>query len=72
VKNLADVILGTIFVLLGVLVFKKSDKWVKKAVDMWPFWKLSGFDVKTMKLMWQCWGIFLIIFGIFSICGLVR
>jgi len=60
-----SIILGIIFILLGIYVFKKSPSWV----DRW--WKLS--DNKGMiKIFYKSFAIFLFVFGILALFDSIK
>jgi hypothetical protein len=59
---------GVFFIIFGVIVILKADKWIRLTVESWSFFafhrKFSDFEMKLMKISWIIGGSILIIFGI--------
>jgi len=59
---------GLFFILFGVIVILKADKWIRLTVESWSFFafdrKFSDFEMKLMKISWIIGGTILIIVGI--------
>jgi putative Mn2+ efflux pump MntP len=62
---------GVLFIVFGLAVILKADKWVRLTVESWSFWgfhrKFSDLELKVMKISWIIGGSILIIVGIWII-----
>ncbi len=61
--NYGGVLVGFFFILLGLLIFIRSYKWVNMLIETWPLREFSAFEIKLMKIGWKIAAIFFIIFG---------
>lgn len=59
---------GVFFIIFGIIVILKADKWIRLTVESWSFFafnrKFSDFEMKLMKVSWIIGGSILIIFGV--------
>ena len=65
--NLYIPLIGIILIMLGVLIFLKTDKWVTITVDMWIFRDFTDFEIKLMKVMWRIGAMIFIVCGVWII-----